>query len=66
VPEVTCGDWVGVSPSEPRVIAQVAPRWSLLQRGSADGSARRGRAAARREGRAFERFKEQQDRLRGH
>jgi ribosome biogenesis GTPase / thiamine phosphate phosphatase len=38
VPEVTCGDWVGVSPSEPRVIAQVAPRWSLLQRGSADGS----------------------------
>jgi ribosome biogenesis GTPase / thiamine phosphate phosphatase len=28
--------------------------------------ARRGRAAARREGRAFKRFKEQQDRLRGH
>ena len=38
VPEVICGDWVGVSPSEPRVILQVAPRWSLLQRGSADGS----------------------------
>jgi ribosome biogenesis GTPase / thiamine phosphate phosphatase len=38
VPEVLCGDWVGVSPSEPRGIVQVAPRWSLLQRASADGS----------------------------
>jgi ribosome biogenesis GTPase / thiamine phosphate phosphatase len=38
VPEVVCGDWVGVSPSEPRVILQVAPRWSLLQRASAGGS----------------------------
>jgi hypothetical protein len=38
VPEVVCGDWVGVSPSEPRVILRVAPRWSLLQGASADGS----------------------------
>lgn len=38
VPEVISGDWVGVSLSEPRAIVRVAPRWSLLQRASADGS----------------------------